>query len=290
VGSAAFSLSDEDLASFRGPAPDSVKKTLESFLEASEIPPTHDTLSVSAFLRHLARHTEGDVSVVANVRASDLWLAYRCSIGDAQALTVFHARYDDDIRRALKGVRVVGMDVDDLAQELARRMFVGALPKIAEYSGRGDLRAWVRIVATRLSLDLVRIKKNTADTPTDDSKFGTLAVAAKSQPDEAYFRRVYRKEVAQAIEQAAKSLDSEERNALREHYARGLSVDQIAAIHGIHRATAARRVQKARESLISAVKRILDETHGLRGRDLASVMGLVRSQLHLTMDRLLGSA
>jgi RNA polymerase sigma-70 factor, ECF subfamily len=289
VGSIAFS--DEDLASFLregGASVDSVKQTLESFVQT--IPDLKATSDVAAFLRHLARHTEGDAAALANVRGADLWLAYRCSVGDGQALALFHSRYDDDIRRALKGVRVVGMDVDDLAQELARRMFVGPPPKIAEYSGRGDLRAWVRIVATRLSLDLVRIKKNTADTPTDDSKFGTLAVSAEAQPDEAYFRRVYRQEVKEAIEQAAKSLDSEERNALREHYARGLSVDQIAAIHGIHRATAARRVQKARESLISAVKRILDETHGLRGRDLASVMGLVRSQLHLTMDRLLGSA
>lgn len=288
MGATQFSLTDEDLGTFRG-APDAVRQTLEAFLRT--IPQkVEDGDDVSAFLRHLARHTEGDVTAIASVRGADLWLAHRCRLGDAQALALFHARYDDDIRRALKGVRVVGMDVDDLAQELARRMFVGPEPKIAEYSGRGDLRAWVRIVATRLSLDLVRIKKNTADTPTEDSKFGTLAISAQAQPDEAYFRHAYRKEVKEAIERAAKSLDPEERNALREHYARGLSVDQIAAIHGIHRATAARRVQRARESLIAAVKRILDEDHGLRGRDLVSVMGLVRSQLHLTMDRVLGSA
>jgi len=262
-------------------------EALESFLATIEPAPPKSGLP--AFVRHVARHVETDAAL-ATVRGSDLWLAFRCSEGDAASIALFQSRYGDDVRRALRGVRVVGMDIDDLAQELARRMFVGAEPKIAEYSGRGDLRAWVRIVATRLSLDLVRVKKNTADTPTEDSKFGAIAAVAKTQPDEAYFRRMYRKEVADAIEKAAKTLDSEERNALREHYARGLSVDQIAAIHGIHRATAARRVQKARESLTTAVKRILDETHGLHGRDLASVMGLVRSQLHLTMDRLLGSS
>jgi len=242
------------------------------------------------FLDHLARHLAEPVAplhtAIKSVRAADLYLAFMCASSDAQAIRTFGARYDGDVSRALRRVRRNESDVEDLAQELARRMLVPPAPKIAEYSGRGELRAWVRIVATRFALDIVRLKGHSAERPTEDAAFGSLAATGDS-PDVAYFRRHYRAEVADAIAAAARSLAPEQRNALREHYARGLTVDQIAATHGIHRATAARRVQQARETLVGAVRRILDERHGLRGAELASVMGLVRSQLHLSMDRVL---
>lgn len=297
-------ITDEIAALFDAPAASSagLKEALAGILASIGSEGPRDPAAVRAFFTHLARHLGGSgapitEASIASVRAPDLWLAFRCASNDEAAMREFHARYREDIRRALAGVRVVGMDVEDLAQELARRMFVGEEPKIAEYSGRGDLRAWVRIVATRFSLDMARSKKNTADTPTDTTRFdaitsGAAALGSSSlgdAPDQAYFRRLYRKEVASAIELGLRELDAEERNALREHYARGLSVDQMAAVHGIHRATAARRVQRARESLVASVKRILDERHGLRGRELVSVMGLVRSQLHLTMDRVLAT-
>lgn len=242
------------------------------------------------FFAHLGRHVEEVAApldeAVGNVRAADLYLAFMCSSGDTSALRTFGERYDADVSRALRRVRKNESDVEDLAQELTRRMLVPPAPKIAEYSGRGDLRAWVRIVATRFALDFVRVKGHSAERATDAEAFGSLA-ATGDPPDVAFFRRRYRAEVTEAIALAAQSLTPEERNALREHYARGLTVDQIAATHGIHRATAARRVAQARETLARAVRRILDERHGLRGAELASVMGLVRSQLHVSMDRVL---
>jgi RNA polymerase sigma-70 factor (ECF subfamily) len=272
------------------PARQEVHDAVDRLVEAARV--EHGDLSpaqVTSFLEYVAAQVRtGDTPVLealTTIRGGDLWLAHACGAGDGRAIKTFMVRYAADVRRALRGVRIAAMDVDDLAQEMARRMFAGDKPKIAEYSGRGDLRAWVRIVAMRLALDFVRVKKSSEHAAGDDRRLGALEAADKDAPDQAYFRRLYRKEVSEAITVAASELDVEARNALREHYVHGLSIDQIAAVHGIHRATAARRVQRARETLVSCVREILDRDHGLRGKDLASVMGLVRSQLHLSMDR-----
>jgi RNA polymerase sigma-70 factor (ECF subfamily) len=252
----------------------------------------HSSLSIepAAFEAHVARHVSSAGTAAAEIgalRAGDLFLACACARGDERAVAIFRERYGADVDRALARVRVASMETQDLSQELARRMLVPPDPKIADYSGRGDLRAWVRVVATRFALDLARLKKNNAERPTDESSFASLPAASDS-PELAVFRRLYQQEVKLAIEEAARSLGVEERNALREHYVRGLTVDQIAEVHGIHRATAARRVQRARDVLIASVKATLTARHGLAGRDLVSIMGLVRSQLHVTMDRVLG--
>ena len=249
----------------------------------------HPSLHVDerVFSEHVARHVGPAADIATTLgalRSGDLYLACACAQGSERAIAVFHERYGGDVRRALARVRA--MDADDLEQELARRMFVGPGAKIPDYSGHGDLRAWARIVATRFALDIARVKKNSAERPTEESGFASLPSTSDS-PELALFRRHYQQEVKRAIEDAASSLAAEERNALREHYVRGLTVDQIAVAHGIHRATAARRVQRAREALIAAVKATLEARHGLAGRDLASVMGLVRSQFHLSIDRVL---
>lgn len=243
----------------------------------------------AAFLQHAALHLRGGDSLleaIAAVRAGDLLLASVCAAGEVRAIAVFLRRYEDDVLRAARRLGAAGVDPQDLVQELARRAFSGSSPKIAEYSGRGDLRAWVRIVATRLALDLARLKRN-SERPTEGSVFEGIADASEA-PDLAYFRRLYQKEVRAALEAAAQTLSVEDRAALRDHHVLGMSIDDVASAQGIHRATAARRVQRAREALVDNVRRILDERHGLAGRDLISVMNLVRSQMNITMGRLLG--
>jgi hypothetical protein len=48
---------------------------------------------------------------------------------------------------------------DELRQNVRERLFLGtpdAPPRIASYSGEGDLRHWVRVVAMRAALNLTR--------------------------------------------------------------------------------------------------------------------------------------
>lgn len=272
----------------RDEADAAVSRALEELLETAR----HALPGITpddGFVAHVGRHVkdcDGSIAEeIARLRPDDLLLAYACARGDATAIRRFDERFTKDIRRIGRRLPSSGMSEEDLGQEVARRLFSPPTPKIAEYSGRGDLQSWVRIVATRLALDIVRIKKS-SERPTAHVAFQRIADAGEA-PDLAYFRRLYNAEIRAALEVAAAGLSTDERTALREHYVLGMSVDDLAKAHGVHRATAARRIQHAREVLVEGVTKVLAERHGLTGRELASVMNLIRSQMHITMERLL---
>lgn len=256
----------------------------------AEHPQLANIAGSQAFADHVAQHhTRGPIT-----RSGDLLLAFACAEGDPRALRIFEDRYRDDVKRAARRHRATGIDPADVYQEVARRAFgptANALGdprpgKIAEYSGQGDLRSWVRVVATRIALDLARARRS-SERPTDDTAFARLA-DSEDGPELAYFKQRYRAELRAAIEDGAKRLSDEERTALREHYVDGLSIDEVASRHGVHRATAARRIARARDAMSRFVQAVLVERHGLSGLDLGSIMRLVRSQLSITMERLLG--
>jgi RNA polymerase sigma-70 factor (ECF subfamily) len=86
----------------------------------------------------------------------------------------------------------------------------------------------------------------------------------------------------------AKSRSAEDRNVLRYHFAHGLTIDQIGALYHVHRATAARRVAKARDELLAGTRRRLMARLALNRADLDSVMRLIESSIHVSLRRVLG--
>lgn len=237
-----------------------------SDLFASAVPDAEDAL---AALR--ARHLV------------DLLLARACAIGDGEALSRFEGLYADDLRRAHARQRAAA-SYDDFVQTLREKLFSGDGPSIAGYTGAGELRAWVRVTATRTLVDLGRRPEN-RERPTDDV---ALEVPAPSDdPELGYLKAHYRDAVKAALAQAARDLSPAERNLLRQHYTGGLGIDQLAALSGVHRATAARRLAQARERLLAGTRACLMARAHLAEGELLSVLRLVESQLHVTLDRLL---
>ena len=244
-------------------------------------------LSLTRIAEHLgAKLPETRVlDALASVEGADLWLACSCAEGDAAAIGAFDALFANDLVRAYERARTTKIALDDFVQAVRVKLMSTAHPKIRDYVGFGPLRAWVRTVATRTLLDMTR-PLYLKERPTDDAKF--LEVPAPTDaPDLAYAKRLYGVAMQQAIQDAAAALTPEERNVLRDHYARGLTVDQIAQLHGYHRATAARRVQRARDALLEGIRLLLAERLGLSGAELESVLRLVRSQMNVTLERVL---
>ncbi len=81
------------------------------------------------------------------------------------------------------------------------------------------------------------------------------------------------------------ALSPGERNLLRQHFSDGLTVDEIGALHGVHRATAARRVAKARSQLFAGTRRTLMDNLGLNRSELDSVMRMIESNVHVSVQR-----
>jgi RNA polymerase sigma-70 factor (ECF subfamily) len=223
---------------------------------------------------------------VDDENAGDVALAAACAAGDARAIATFEGEYAAEVRRVFDRAGARQIDFDDFAQALRRKLFAPPAPRIADYAGTGPLRAWLRVVATRTLLDMTR-PAHLAEEPVSRDKFVRVP-APDDHPDLAYLKRLYGAAVTAAIEDAARALTPEARNMLRQHYAQGLSIDDIGRLQRVHRATAARRLQKARELLLESVRGVLAERLQLSTEDLESVLRLVQSQLDVTLERVFG--
>ena len=66
-------------------------------------------------------------------------------------------------------------------------------------------------------------------------------------------------------------------------------VDELGALLGVHRATAARWVAEAREAVFDQTRRVLRERFGVADADLKSLIQLVRSRLDVSIERALAT-
>lgn len=244
-----------------------------------------------AFLEHLGSllaPSEPLAFAAEGLAAEDVYLAFACSRADKNALVAFERLVTEEIRAATAKLRLAPDKGDDLRQLLWQKLLVPSegRPKILEFSGRGRLRHWVRVAAVRLALDDLRSQRSAREMLSQDELLGVAST--DNDPEMQVLKQLYGREFRQAFEQAIGKLSPEDRNTLRSYYSAGLTIDEMAAGFGIHRATAARRVAKARMTLLAATRRELGERLRLSTAELKSVMRLIQSQLHVSVQRLLG--
>jgi RNA polymerase sigma-70 factor (ECF subfamily) len=184
--------------------------------------------------------------------AGDLALAAACAAQEPTA----HAAFDavlGEVDAAGASTRSPKDLVDDVKQVLRVQLLVsrdGKPPGITGYRGKGPLRGWVRITATR---ELIRhLKKRSRETPIERSLDEALGTA--SDPMLSQLKGEYRAEFATALREAIADLTAEDRTLLRQQIVEQLSIDAIGAAFGVHRATAARWLQRARAALVTATR------------------------------------
>jgi RNA polymerase sigma-70 factor, ECF subfamily len=247
-------------------------------------------LDGTAFAEQLGQAAQGseDVAVfLRDVRAGELHLTRACASGDARALERLEHDYFGEIDRALGRVRT-GIPRDDFAQMVRERLYVppsGRPARIAEYAGRGDLRTWLRVTITRTLLNLASRRPD--DRQADDALLEAMP-ALGDDPELELIKRRYAKELREAFAHAAASLSPRERTLLRHAMVDQLSIDAIGSIYGVHRATAARWINGARDVLQERVTRELAERLQVDRADLEHIVGLVRSRLDVSVRRCLG--
>jgi RNA polymerase sigma-70 factor (ECF subfamily) len=245
-------------------------------------------VDLEAFGSFLESRSAVDSAPVDTLAVEDLYLAFACSRGDRQALDAFEREMRKDLEAAFAKMRVPPARRDDARQQLWEKLFVGPpRPRILDYSGRGRLRYWFRVTVLRTLLDDRRAERRNVEVLNDDLVLG--APASGADPEIEHLKQVYRKEVAAAFEETVRALSPEDRNVLRSYYAREMTIDEIATAFGIHRATAARRVNTARDRLLAETRRRLTEKLALKSRELDSVFRLIESRLHISVGRMLGS-
>jgi RNA polymerase sigma-70 factor (ECF subfamily) len=236
----------------------------------------------------IAPRLSGDDLAVAlsSAPAADLAIAAACAAQDKSAHLAFDA--------VLTEVDAAGISTNatkDLVTEVKQVLRLQLLvpkdskpPGITGYRGKGPLRGWVRITATR---ELIRYKKKRQrETPLRDRTLDHLLTSG-IDPGLAALKAEYRAEFAVALREAIEDLTAEDRTLLRQQIVDGLSIDAIGAAFGVHRATAARWLNRARGALVAATHRRLAERLKLPVDQIESVIRLVSSQLDASVIRYL---
>jgi RNA polymerase sigma-70 factor, ECF subfamily len=233
--------------------------------------------------------TPDDVKdALGEIHAQDLWLAFACGQGNKLAIGELDRQLEPVVDAALARMKDK-VSVEDVAQLLREKLLVakdGSPPKILDYSGRGPLGGWMRIAAIRTALSLTRHGDAAGmQAVTREALLGVPATA--NDPELDHLRKRYAKEFKEAFEAALAQLTAEERNLLRLSLVDQLSIDEIGTVFGIHRATAARRVARARETVQERTRKILGQRLDVGTAELRSIMGYIRSHLDLSIQRLL---
>jgi RNA polymerase sigma-70 factor (ECF subfamily) len=226
-----------------------------------------------------------DPRLFPTLKAADLYLAVGCAQGRPPALAAFAEHYFPQVERTVRGMGLPLWIADDLQGILREKLFLekatGAC-LIHRYSGRGELKHWFRSITVHAALRLLR-----SETRHNLLAYSPEPALRDSNPELTYLQRFYAVEFISALTDALRLFSRRERSLLRRHYVHGLSVDDMGAHYGVHRATAARWVANVREALIASVRRLLVERLSLEPNEIDGVLGLARSDPEMSITQLL---
>ena len=217
-------------------------------------------------------------------RAVELYLTCACARGDETAVAAFERVYFIEVDEAARRARAGESVGADARQNLARSLFTGPTPSVATFRGRGDLRGWMRVAAMREVLRLHKQAKR--DVLIDDERF-LDALCPPADPELGHVRTMFRLQLTQAFATAVAALTDKQRTLLKQQLD-GVTIDELAAEHKVHRATAARWMADARTAVREHTKRELARTIGAVSEEADSIIRMVSSRLDVSLNRLLG--
>jgi RNA polymerase sigma-70 factor, ECF subfamily len=239
-------------------------------------------VALDEFKSHLATHRPpeiGEDEQLATWCLDDIYLVCGCVHGSISALRAIEADIIPIIDLALTGWDKAV--VDETRQQLRAMLLVdhaGRGPLLAQYSGRGALRRWIRVVAAR---EAAKIRaRDQAAVPVDDEALFD-ALAPSSDPVLSAVKRDAAVAFKTAFAAALTALEPRERTLLRLHILDGLTIDEIAPMYEVHRATAARWITAAKQSVLERTRRNLMHELRLDAADVDSLIRMVQSRIEL---------
>jgi RNA polymerase sigma-70 factor (ECF subfamily) len=216
------------------------------------------------------------------MHTSDLYLACACAHGDPQAIAAFDERCLKHLDRVLGKMGLAIDAIVEVKHEVRFRVLVGdrGRAEIVDFSGRGDLRGWVSVIATRQALQ--RQFRARREVSMDDDEL-MQRIVAPDDPELNYVKRIYREEFKRAFEGALRALPEREQTLLRQHYVDGLTLDELASLYRVHRATAARLLARARVLVLEATRERLMSRLGVSSNDLDSILRMIWSRIEISL-------
>jgi RNA polymerase sigma-70 factor, ECF subfamily len=233
----------------------------------------------AALAQLLAERGEGEPAFLV-----DLVLAQACLAGDTLAIRHFDREMLARVDGVLARLRMTAADADDLKQELRAKLLLGDGAKLSQFQGTGPLVQWVASVAGREALGLLR-KRKLVDPLGDDDLLDTA-----DDPQLNVLKERHSSDFKRAFQAAVAELPARDRGVLRAMIIDDRSINEIAAVYGIHRVTASRWVSEIRHALLSGTRAHLRRQLALDESSLDSAIRLIDTNLEVSLHRLLGDA
>ncbi|GEM_PF-308208 len=225
---------------------------------------------------------------LSDLHSADLFLALGSVHGDPVALAAFAKLCHQRVPRVLSSMRPTPALLEEVEERLQEKLVVAAKGKaarLAEYQGTGSLASWVGVAAVRIAIELVRLKRYQQAPSIDD---GGLDVAITGgDPELDLLKATHSNRFKVAFQTSFLKLPLEDRGLLRMHLKDGLSIDQLGVMFQIHRATAARRITKAKSTLLEGVRGVLSAKFRMSDSEIDSDLRRVEPNLDLSLSRLL---
>lgn len=191
--------------------------------------------------------------------AADLYLTAACRLGRSEALSRFERDFIQRSRGAIASVVRDASAVDDILQDVRSRLLAGPTSKVACYRGTGPLGSWVRSIALNVARDFLRTeaaRRRAEEAQAWISSLGTGdALLRPDSPARCVLRHGRGSASVEAILVTFETLGPEERRLLRDHYLGGLSIDVLAPLCLVNRATVARRIRRAADEVARQVRK-----------------------------------
>jgi RNA polymerase sigma-70 factor, ECF subfamily len=215
----------------------------------------------------------------------ELFLAWACAEEDPVALGYLERHFLQQVDRYLPRPRRSSATIDELRQELRIRLLIGRPPRIGRYNGRGSFGGWVRVTAMRVASNLVELGALSRKA-VELGAAGQLADAGMD-PELSTITTSHCAVFRAALARTLGALDLRDKELLRLHGIEGMSLDALAARHGIHRSTVARRLASIREQILLGLQQEL-AFDAKDASELSSLVGMIESDLSAALEELLG--
>jgi RNA polymerase sigma-70 factor (ECF subfamily) len=230
-----------------------------------------------------------DGASVGDLHANDLYLAVACLEAQPRALAILESDIMKAVRPSVeRACRDGSVSPDDVMQGTLEKLLVAGkeAPRLTQYSGRGSLVGWVRVVAVREALQ-DRRRESRQRVHEDAAMIG--GGGSSPPPELTLLRDRHQGAFRDAVKKAIAQLDAEQRAILRLSALEGLSIDQLAPLLGVHRATVARRLEKARAAALEHTQAILRRDHGLTESEARSLCAALSSEVDVSIVVALGA-
>jgi RNA polymerase sigma-70 factor (ECF subfamily) len=228
-------------------------------------------LAVLGVAAEVVLYSEEAAPADALDRAAELYLARACAAGDSGALRAFEAEFFAEVRACHVRIAPRGLGLDELEQQVREKLFVKNA--IASFSGKGDLRRWLRVLTTRVIFDHGRAFH--PEVPLEDQ---LLPDALIGSADATLAKAQLRAEIREALSQAFAAL-TDRQKLLVQSEIRGTPLSALATTYQVNVRSIQRWVREAHDAFLTTFRSTLAHRLRMAPDDLSSVLAFARSQL-----------